>query len=130
MGDPEPAFGLPRVLEALLELRFSDQEFEVINTAMTAVNSHVVLPIAWDCRVLDADAWVIYMGNNEVVGPYGAGTVFGGRAMPLWLIRCGLALHRTRTGQLLAELRPQAVRTSAAIVGRHGNVPGSSGASR
>jgi tetratricopeptide (TPR) repeat protein len=102
MGDPEPAYGLPRVLETLLEHRYPNQDFEVINAAVTAVNSHVVLPIARDCRRLQADAWVIYMGNNEVHGPYGAGTVFGGNRTPLWLIRSGLALRRTRIGQLFS----------------------------
>ncbi len=107
MGDPEPAFGFPRVLQTLLEMRYPGQEFEVINAAMTAINSHVVLPIGKDCRDLDADVWVVYMGNNEVVGPFGAGTVFSGRETPLWLIRGGLALRRTKTGQLLSELVPQ-----------------------
>ena len=103
MGDPEPAYGMPRVLQALWELRFPDSRCEVINAAVTAVNSHVVAQIARDCRQLDADAWVIYVGNNEVAGPFGPGTVFGGSRTPLWLIRSGLALKRTRTGQLLAE---------------------------
>ena len=102
MGDPEPAYGFPRMLEVLLELRCPGQDFEVINAAVTAVNSHVVRSIAKDCRRLDADAWVIYMGNNEVHGPYGAGTVFGGENTPLWLIRSGLALKATTTGQLLS----------------------------
>lgn len=102
MGDPDPAYGFPRVLEVLLELRYPDQEIEVINAAVTAVNSHVVLQIAKDCRVLDADAWLIYMGHNEVHGPFGSGTVFGGQNTPLWLIRSGLALRRTRIGQVLA----------------------------
>ena len=44
---------------------------------------------------------MIYMGNNEVVGPFGAGTVFGPQAPPLPLIRGSLALKSTRTGQLL-----------------------------
>ena len=35
-GDPQPEFGLCRVLEALLEGRYPEQHFEVINTAMTA----------------------------------------------------------------------------------------------
>ena len=103
MGDPEPAYGLPRVLGALLELRYPERDFEIINAAMTAVNSHVVLSIVTDCRDLDAHAWVIYMGNNEVHGPFGAGTVFGDHDTPLWLIRAGLALKRTRIGQLLSD---------------------------
>ncbi len=49
---------------------------------------------------MGADIWVIYMGNNEVVGPFGAGTVFGRQVPPLPLIRASLALKTTRIGQL------------------------------
>ena len=48
-GDPQPRFGLPRMLEAMLELRHPDRQFEVVNAAMTGINSHVVLPLARDC---------------------------------------------------------------------------------
>jgi tetratricopeptide (TPR) repeat protein len=41
------------------------------------------------------------MGNNEVVGPFGAGTIFGSQSEPLPLIRASLAAKATRTGQLL-----------------------------
>lgn len=105
MGDPEPAYGLPRVLERLLAARFPGQDFEVINAGVTAINSHVVLPIAKDCRRLDADAWVIYVGNNEVHGPFGAGTVFGGNDRPRWLNQIGLVLQRTTLGQLAFRLK-------------------------
>jgi tetratricopeptide (TPR) repeat protein len=110
-GDPQPDFGLPRMLEALLGQRFPSRRFEIVNTAMTAINSHAILPIARECARQNGDIWVIYMGNNEVVGPFGAGTVFGPRVASLGLIRCSLALKATRTGQfldrLLARLRPQ-----------------------
>ena len=72
-GEPQPAFGLPRMLEAMLSLRYPGVKFEVVNAAMTAINSHVILPIARECSKADGDIWVIYMGNNEVVGPFGAG---------------------------------------------------------
>ncbi len=111
-GDPQPRFGLPRMLEATLGLRHPDKKFEVVNAAMTAINSHVILPLARDCEKARADVWVIYMGNNEVVGPFGAGTVFGSQAMPLPLIRAGLALKATRVGQLLDALRGAAEKTS------------------
>ncbi len=104
-GDPNPDFGLPRVLEVLLEGRFPDTRFQVINAAMTAINSNVVLPIARDCAREHGDVWVIYLGNNEVVGPFGSGTVFTPRAPSLALIRATLALKTTRVGQLLARLR-------------------------
>jgi tetratricopeptide (TPR) repeat protein len=103
-GDPQPRFGLPRLLEALLDLRHPGLKFEVVNAAMTGINSHAVLPIARDCARADGDVWVIYMGNNEVVGPFGAGTVFGPQVAPLPLIRASLALKATRTGQLFDSL--------------------------
>jgi len=100
-GEPQPTFGLPRMLQAMLSLRFPGVRFEVVNAAMTAINSYAILPIARDCATADGDIWVIYMGNNEVVGPFGAGTVFGPQVPPLPLIRSVLALKSTRTGQLL-----------------------------
>ena len=119
-GDPQPRFGLPRMLAAMLELRHPDRKFEVVNAAMTGINSHVILPLARDCAAAQADAWVIYMGNNEVVGPFGAGTVFGSQAMPLPLIRAGLALKATRTGQLLDALRRAAQKNAAGSGGWEG----------
>jgi len=104
-GDPEPRYGLPRMLEALLELRHPGVEFEVVNAAMTGINSHVIRQIARDCAAAEGDVWVIYMGNNEVVGPYGAGTVFGPQVPPLPLIRASAALKSTRLGQELDALR-------------------------
>jgi hypothetical protein len=103
-GDPQPEFGMGRVLQALLEGRYPGQHFEVINTAMTAINSHVILPIARDCAAQHGDFWVIYMGNNEVVGPYGSGTVFGPQAANLALVRAGLAFKATRIGQAFGGL--------------------------
>lgn len=103
-GDPQPDFGLARILEALLSQRYPSRHFEIVNVAMTAINSHAILPIARDCARQSGDIWVIYMGNNEVVGPFGTGTVFGPGLANLTLIRCSLALKATRTGQLLARL--------------------------
>lgn len=103
-GDPDPSFGMGRYLEALLENRYPGIEFEVVNVAVTAINSHVVLPIARDCAKRDGDLWIIYMGNNEMVGPYGAGTVFGTKSPSVGFVRAALALRRTRIGQLLEDL--------------------------
>jgi len=103
-GDPQPRFGLPRMLQATLELRHPDKKFEVVNAAMTGINSHVIRELARDCAPAEADVWVIYMGNNEVIGPFGVGTVFGNHSVPLPLIRAQFALKRTRLGQLLDSL--------------------------
>ena len=104
MGDPEPAFGAGRYLDALLSDRYPETRFEIINVAFTAINSHVILPIARECAEQHADLWIIYMGNNEMVGPFGAATVFGPKAPPLTLVRLNLALLNTRLGQLGAAL--------------------------
>ena len=112
-GDPQPRYGLPRMLEATLALRHPGREFEVVNAAMTGINSHVIRPLARDCAQADADVWVIYMGNNEVVGPFGAGTVFGGQTTPLPLIHAGLAFKATRTGQMFDTMRRAAQKDSA-----------------
>lgn len=101
LGDPEPSYGMGRQLEVLLDERYPETEFEVICVAMTAINSHVILPIARECAQLDGDLWVIYMGNNEMVGPHGAGTIFGKAAPNLWFVRMSQALKTTKIGQLL-----------------------------
>ena len=103
-GDPQPDFGLPRMLEVLLRRRYPGARFEIINAAMTAINSNVILPIARDCAQREGDIWVIYMGNNEVIGPYGAGTVFGPQVPHLAFIRASVALKGTKTGQLLESV--------------------------
>jgi tetratricopeptide (TPR) repeat protein len=105
MGDPAPSYGLPRQLERILRTRDLHHKFEVVNTAMTAINSHVVREIAQDCAPRQGDFWVIYLGNNEVVGPFGAGTVFGRQTPGLTFVRASLLVKSTRLGQWLDALR-------------------------
>lgn len=104
MGDPEPAYGMSRILEVLLSRRFPQRKFEIINVATTAINSHVALPMARDCGRLQADAWLVYMGNNEVNGPFGRASVFGSQAPSLWSVRLRLSCLRSKTGQLFCQL--------------------------
>ncbi|HTV63605.1 MAG TPA: tetratricopeptide repeat protein [Verrucomicrobiae bacterium] len=104
IGDPEPAYGPGRYMEVQLRAKFPGTKFEIVNTAITAINSHVILPISRECARHDGDVWIIYMGNNEMVGPFGAATVFGRRAPPLPYVRFMTTIQETRTGQLLAAL--------------------------
>ena len=92
MGDPEPAFGAYRYLEMLLREKYPEIKFEIINIAFTAINSHVILPIARECAKHEGDLWIVYMGNNEMVGPFGAATIFGAKAPPLGFVRLNLAI--------------------------------------
>src|ERR1019366_4184638 len=104
MGDPEPAYGFARQLERLLQARHPDQKIEVVNTGMTAINSHVVRLIARDCAPREGDFWLVYAGSNEVIGPFGAGTVFSRQVPNLTLVRFVLTLKTTRVGQWLAQI--------------------------
>jgi len=104
MGDPEPAFGFSRILQILLQARYPSLRFEVINTAFPAINSHVIREIARDCAGCNADAWILYMGNNEVIGPYGATPAFGSSAPPSQVVRAASFLSRFRIGQCLGGL--------------------------
>ena len=105
MGDPAPSFAPDRYLEMLLREKHPGMEFEVVNLAFTAINSHVILPIARECAAREGDLWIVYMGNNEMVGPYGAVTVFGSQAASLEQVRLVTALQQWRTGQWLMEMR-------------------------
>lgn len=102
-GDPDPTFGMGRYLETLLRARFPKTRFEVICVAMPAIDSHVILPIARECAKHDGDLWILCMGNNEMIGPFGPATAFGSQPPTLWLTRCGIALHRFRLGQLVSN---------------------------
>lgn len=105
LGTPDAAFGFGRQLEVMLAETWPEREVEVVIAAMTAINSHVVLPIAEETlRRLDPDVLAVYLGNNEVVGPWGPGTVFAGFSDSLSAIRWSLWLSSTRTGQLIQNL--------------------------
>lgn len=100
MGDPAPAYGIPRMLQAMLEVARPDARVEVVNASMTAINSHVIRVIARDCLEHGADALVVYAGNNEVVGPFGVGSVFGIPGADRALVHAIVAVRAFRIGQL------------------------------
>lgn len=104
LGDPRPAFGMGRYLEVLLQERYPEARIEVVCVAMTAINSHAILPIARECARLQGDLWVVYMGNNEMIGPFGPATVFGRGVPGLAAIRLGLTIKQTRIGQWIDSL--------------------------
>ena len=116
MGDPYPSAGVPRMIEAMLTARHPGNPVEVINAAMTAINSHVVRTIARDCRRLKPDAIIIWMGNNEVVGPFGPASAFSPvlHDSPA-AIRLSIWARGTRLGQLVARLRATAERETVAL---------------
>jgi tetratricopeptide (TPR) repeat protein len=99
-GDPEPAFGFARALDVLLREYTSGERVEIVNTAMTAMNSNVIRRIAAEIAEQRPAVFVVYMGNNEVVGPYGP------RSLPEpvydqpWLVRSLMVARRSPLGQV------------------------------
>jgi tetratricopeptide (TPR) repeat protein len=104
LGWPEPSLGFWRMLERMLGDACPGTTFQVVNVSAVAVNSHIVLPIARGAAARDPDLFVVYMGNNEVVGPFGPGTVFAGFSPSLRLIRLSLLVRRTKVGQLIRNI--------------------------
>ena len=104
MGDPEASFSLARMLGVMLSEAHPEVRFEVVNAGITAINSHVLRGIAADCAELEPDLFIVYEGNNEVIGPYGPGTVFAPFLGSHGAVRVSTAIKRTRTGQLVAAL--------------------------
>lgn len=101
LGDPEPSLSPARLLEKALQLNYPGTEIECINLAITATNSHVLRETAAEALALEPDLAILYIGNNEVIGPFGPGTgrrfLQGGFLPPAWQVR----LQRLRLTQLL-----------------------------
>ena len=104
MGDPEASFSISRVLELMLNETYGELDFKVVNAAMTAINSHVVRRIAEDCTKLQPDLFIVYEGNNEVIGPYGPTGVLTPFLGSEGAIDAMIRLRGSRTGQLIGDL--------------------------
>ncbi len=109
LGTPNPAFGFARMLGVMLRVEYPDAHFEILNAAMRGINSHVILPIAEDCARREPDLFIVYMGNNELVGLHGvaADSTFADRHLA-WS-RTLDTLKGTRVGQLAlsAKRKPE-----------------------
>ena len=103
-GDPDPTYGFGRYLEMMLRERYPSTKFEIINTGITAINSHALLPMVRDLVQYQPDLFIIYAGNTEVVGPFGPGTVLTPWDLSLPAIRARIFLNSTRVGQLVAKV--------------------------
>lgn len=102
-GTPDPAYGIARVLEVMLRARCPATRFEVVNAAMRGIDSHGVLQIARECAERDADIFIVYMGNNDVVGPCSPLVASPLCRSSLTATRACLWLKTTRVGQLVED---------------------------
>jgi hypothetical protein len=66
-----------RILEVMLTERFPGMRFEVYNAACPGMSSHVLRAAAREAALHQPDIFLIYMGNNEAVGPYGPNSLLG-----------------------------------------------------
>jgi tetratricopeptide (TPR) repeat protein/lysophospholipase L1-like esterase len=114
-GTPDPEFGFAAQLRAQLRALFPGRTVEVFNLGITAIDSHVIYRAVGQLSDFQPDLLVVYMGNNEVIGPYGPGCAYLSAMPPLWVIRSSVWVRSTRSGQLLgriwAKLAPRAAGT-------------------
>ena len=66
-----------RVLDVMLRTKYPNTKFDVCNFAYFGMNSHVMRHIAEESAVLEPDLFVVYLGNNEMCGPFGLESVLG-----------------------------------------------------
>jgi tetratricopeptide (TPR) repeat protein len=104
-GTPDPAFSFSRMLKLMLRRQYPSNQFEIINAAMRGVNSHIIRPIARESARLSPDLFIVYMGNNELIGLHAPSPEgFNFTAYPR-LLRLGDAFKGTRLAQFLRALQ-------------------------
>lgn len=64
----------PRILQHRLQQVYPDKKIEVVNTAITAINSITLLDYMDDVVKYRPDAILIYAGHNEYYGAFGPGS--------------------------------------------------------
>jgi tetratricopeptide (TPR) repeat protein len=100
-GTPDPAYSFSRILALMLQRQYPSNRFEVINAAMRGINSHIVRHIARECAALSPDLFIVYMGNNELIGLHAPAPDGFNFTAHLRLLRLGDAIKATRLAQLV-----------------------------
>ncbi len=91
------------MLDYRLKQAYPNREVEVINTALSAVNSYTLLDFADEIIEQNPDAVLIYAGHNEYLGIMGVGSTyskFSSRAANLLFLK----LKNVRIFQLMQNL--------------------------
>lgn len=96
----EPNAAFSKYIKQYLQLKYPDLKIEVINLAMSAVNSFTMLDIAKDIPEQKPDLVLIYAGHNEYYGALGVGSTESlGRSIAL--IKFVLWAEKFKTVQLI-----------------------------
>ena len=92
----------PRMLSYRLQHSFPETEWEIVNLSMTALNSYALYDFTDEIIAQHPDAVIINAGHNEYYGALGVGST-GKAGNSVAAGRLGIALRRTKTGQLLSK---------------------------
>jgi len=92
----------PRMLAYRLQHSFPETEWELINLSMTALNSYALYDFTDEIIRQRPDAVIINAGHNEYYGALGVGST-GKIGNSVAAGRMGIALRKTKTGQLLSK---------------------------
>ncbi len=112
-GWPDPAYSFWRILDMMLQDAYPGMRFEVYSAAHPGVNSHVMRIAAEACARAKPDFYVVYMGNNEVNGPFGAVNVKEAfHPWSLCAIQAQIAMKNTRLMQLAAGAGSKPMRSN------------------
>ncbi|MDZ7345243.1 MAG: GDSL-type esterase/lipase family protein [candidate division KSB1 bacterium] len=92
----------PRILHRRLQDAYPERKIEVVNTAMTAINSYALLDFMEEILRQKPDLLLIYAGHNEYYGALGAASVesFGDSRV---LKTASLKLRRLRLYRLIRK---------------------------
>lgn len=95
-----PNGSFSRYLQERLSLEYPDSKIEVVNCAMTAINSYALLDFMPGILKEKPDLIIVYASNNEYYGALGVGSMesFG---TSMTLVNLVIYLDRFRTFQLL-----------------------------
>jgi len=93
----------PRMLTYRLQQTYPETQWEIVNLSMTALNSYGLLDFADEIIAQHPDAVIINAGHNEYYGALGVGST-GKIGNSVLAGRTGIALRKTKTGQLLSKI--------------------------
>jgi len=96
-------------MKKMLSSKVVNIQFEVINLASDSYNSHVLLEIAKELPRFSPDMIVVYSGNNEIIGPYGASSVFSHFFPSYYLVKLSTGASKTRIVQGLNYIKMRLV---------------------
>ncbi|MCB7481798.1 hypothetical protein [Christiangramia sediminis] len=91
-----------RWLQYAMNENFPEEDIEIINLSLTAVNSYTLRDFAKELPVYDPDAVLIYAGHNEYYGALGVGAVNSLGGYPR-LVNFALDMREYRLVQLISS---------------------------